>query len=78
MRWITSTPSSSPERAVIAWMSSVGALQPAWIQTWSPERMTFTASSADITLRRKASFHCMVSFPSRQRASAASPRAVPE
>ena len=51
-RCVTSTSCSSPARPTRALSSSSGLLQPAWSQTWSPERTTFTASSADVTLRR--------------------------
>ncbi len=48
----TSTSRSSAARATIARTSSSGLLQPAWIQTWSPERIARTASSAVVTLPR--------------------------
>ena len=49
MRCVTSTSSSSSARATMARTSSSGLLQPAWIQTWSPERIALTASSAVVT-----------------------------
>ena len=36
----------------MAFSSSSGLLQPPWSHTWSPDRTTFTASSAEVTLPR--------------------------
>ena len=51
-RWVTSTSWSSPARPTRALRSSSGLLHPACSHTWSPERTSFTASSADVTRRR--------------------------